>query len=66
MYTGEDMCDNLLKVEEVGKYLQLSRPMVYKLIKSGKLASIRFGTAIRLTRNDVISFVNAQKVKNML
>lgn len=61
MFTGEKSFDNLLKVEEVSKALRLSKPMIYKLIQSGKLPFIRFGSAIRLTREDLASFVQTQR-----
>lgn len=61
MFTGENSFENLLKVEEASKALRLSKPMIYKLIQSGKLSSIRFGTAIRLTREDLVSFVQTQR-----
>jgi excisionase family DNA binding protein len=61
MWIQENSSHEMLKVEEVAKNLKLSKPMIYKLISTGKIPFVKFGTAIRLTRNDVESFVERQR-----
>lgn len=61
MWIQENSSQELLKVEEVAKTLKLSKPMIYKMISSGQLPSIKFRTAIRLTREDLASFVQTQR-----
>lgn len=49
----------LLKIDEVAAQLRLSRPTVYRLINSGKLASVHVGLAgfTRVRQDDLDDYV---------
>ena len=47
----------LLTVAQVGACLQVSRPTVYGLIRSGQLRCVRFGKAYRVPRDAVDEFI---------
>lgn len=49
----------LLKIDEVAAQLRLSRPTVYRLINSGKLASVHVGIAgfTRVSQDDLDAYV---------
>ena len=47
----------LVTVKQVAQCTQLSKGMIYKLIKNGDLQAVRVrGTTLRLRRDDVCSF----------
>jgi excisionase family DNA binding protein len=42
-----------LTVNQVGKILQLSRPSIYRLFKTGKLTAIKFGASTRVRASEI-------------
>ena len=50
----------MMTVPELSQYLRISKPILYGLIREGKIPSARFGRQIRVYRGDVIRmFQNA-------
>lgn len=50
----------MMTVPELSQYLRISKPILYELIREGKIPSARFGRQIRVYRGDVIRmFQNA-------
>lgn len=47
----------LLSASDVAKYLRISRQMIYKLVASHELPSIRIGKAIRFNRDDIDTWI---------
>ncbi|WP_312370870.1 helix-turn-helix domain-containing protein [Lachnoclostridium sp.] len=45
-------------VEDVAKYLRVSVTTVYRLVKSGKLKSIKYLGRLRITKEAVEEFIN--------
>ena len=51
----------ILDVNEAAAYLCVSRPAVYALIRVGKLAHVRVGEAIRLPREGLDAYLEANR-----
>jgi excisionase family DNA binding protein len=49
-------------VKETAKYLRLCEKHVRRLISRGALPAYRFGTALRIKREDIDIYVRAQQV----
>ena len=49
-----------LTVEEVAKYLRVSRQTVYALIRAGKIPHFKVGNKVRIKRADLDSMTNTQ------
>jgi excisionase family DNA binding protein len=47
-----------LTVEEVAKYLRVSRQTVYTLIRAGKIPHFKVGTKVRVKRSDLETMTN--------
>ena len=47
-----------LTVEEVAKYLRVSRQTVYALIRAGKIPHFKVGTKVRVKRSDLEIMTN--------
>ena len=47
------------KISEVMEILQLTKPSVYKLIRTGKLTRIKLGSATRITADSVEKLINS-------
>lgn len=52
----------LYKPFEVALMLKVSRTQVYRLISSGDLVATRIGGSIRVTEEDLISYVSSCRV----
>lgn len=50
-----------MTVEEVAKYLRVSRQTVYTLIKAGKIPHFKVGTKVRVKRTDLVAMTNTNK-----
>ena len=50
-------------VKETAGYLHLCEKQVRRLISRGALPAYRFGTALRIKREDIDSYVSAQLVR---
>jgi excisionase family DNA binding protein len=48
----------LLRVNEVARFLDISKSSVFRMIHSGDLPIRTFGKLIRIRRDDVLSLVN--------
>ena len=48
---------DILKVEQTAQMLGVNRKQIYKLIKSGKLATLAHGKGFLITKISVISYV---------
>lgn len=51
--------DNLT-VEEIAKYLRVSRQTVYTMIRSGKIPHFKIGNKVRVKRTDLDAMTNTQ------
>jgi len=47
-----------LTVEEVAKFLRVSRQTVYTLIRAGKIPHFKIGTKVRVKRADLEAMTN--------
>jgi excisionase family DNA binding protein len=52
----------LITKDEAARRLCLSRGMIDKLIKQGRLASVKVGTSRRIDERDLETFVESRKV----
>ncbi|WP_010259899.1 helix-turn-helix domain-containing protein [Treponema primitia] len=52
---------NVFTIKDVAKVLQLSTSTVYKYAESGKIPSIKIGTARRFLETDIEKYVNTCK-----
>lgn len=50
-----------LTEEETAKHLKVSRRLVQRLIKKGKLRVVRFGRTVRIHEADLQDFVDAHR-----
>ena len=50
-------------VRETAHYLRLCEKQVRRLIWRGELPAFRFGTALRIHKEDVASFVASKRIK---
>ena len=50
----------LLKVTEAVKLLQLGRDRIYELVASGRLPALHFGRTIRIPRDALLRFIEAE------
>lgn len=50
----------LLKVTEAAKLLQLGRDRIYELVASGRLPALYFGRTIRIPRDGLTRFIEAE------
>jgi excisionase family DNA binding protein len=50
----------LLRLEEVGGYLKLSKRSVYRLLEDGRLKAVRVGAWRRVRLDDLIEYVEAR------
>ena len=53
---------DFLSVLEVARWLGLSRPMIYKLIKTGELPAVKIGARLLLQREEVQNFIERNKI----
>ena len=53
---------SFLTVKEAAWYLRLCEKQVRRLISRGELLAYRFGTALRIKREDIDSYVEAQQL----
>ena len=49
--------ERLLKASEVARILNISRSLVYRLIHTGKIPSIRINQAVRIHNDDLNRFI---------
>ncbi len=57
----EESMEKLLTVEEVMKTLRISRPTLYRLLKSGKLEPVRIGKRVLFEIAEIRAFIGRSK-----
>jgi excisionase family DNA binding protein len=55
-----DTCKDLLTVKEVSNILGVSKQMVRSLVKNQKIKSIKIGREYRITKKNLIDFINGE------
>jgi len=50
-------CEQLLKATDIAHILNISRAMAYRLMQVGKIRTVSIGTAKRVRRKDLHSFI---------
>ena len=53
----------LLKANEVARILNISRSLVYRLIHTGKIPSIRISQAVRVHNDDLNRFIEGNRTE---
>ena len=53
----------LLKATEVAKILNISRSLVYRLIHTGEIPSIRINQAVRVHQDDLNSYIENNRIE---
>jgi len=53
----------LLKASEVARILNISRSLVYRLIHTGKIPSIRINQAVRIHHDDLNRFIEGNRTE---
>ena len=53
------MVTKLLRAEEAASIMDVSKSLVYRLIRTGELPAVRFGTAVRIKPEDLNAFIEA-------
>ncbi len=48
---------DMLTVEQLAQALNIGRSMAYRLVRSGQVRSLRFGTAIRVPKTALVAAV---------
>ena len=51
---------DMLTVDQLGQALHIGRTMAYRLVNSGEIPSLRFGTAIRIPKTALLAAVARQ------
>jgi excisionase family DNA binding protein len=54
----------LMNTSEVARFLRLGRSSTYELIRQGAIPHIRLGRLIRVSRDQLIAWVEAESFKN--
>ena len=54
---------DIFTVGEAADYLTVSRDFVYALIKSGKLAAIKFGSRYKIKAEAIIKYIDSNREK---
>lgn len=49
---------DVMKVDEVAKFLRINRGLVYEMVRQKKIPAIRLGRAIRIPKLAVVKLVN--------
>ena len=57
-YRFESDLPIMVTIQELGKFLRVSRNTAYSFVKTGVIPSIKVGRQTRIYREDVIRFVN--------
>jgi len=53
----------LLKATEVADILNISRSLVYRLIHTGEIPSIRINQAVRVHQDDLYSYIESNRIE---
>lgn len=52
---------DVLTPEEVGEILQIGNNLLYKMLRSGEIPSRRFGRVYRISKEELINYLNHKK-----
>ena len=55
--------ERLLKASEVARILNISRSLVYRLIHTGEIPSIRINQAVRVHQDDLNSYIESNRIE---
>ena len=58
--------DTLLKPSEAARMLNISRSLVYELIRSGDIPVVRIKSIVRIKLSDLSNFIEQRQPKNHL
>lgn len=58
------MTDEILTLKEVAGYLKLAEKTAYRLAAEGKLPGFKVGGSWRFKREDVLQWIEVQKMSN--
>ena len=50
-----------LKVPEVAKVLRIARSRAYELVGSGEIPSVRIGRSVRVSRRELVRWIEEQR-----
>ena len=53
--------EKLLKVSEVSNLLNIGKATLYRLLREGKIDSIKIGSSIRISQNSLEDLMHSQK-----
>ena len=56
---GAGLPTRLLRIEEVGEILQVSRSYCYQLVQTNQLTSVQLGRSRRIRIQDLLAFIEA-------
>jgi excisionase family DNA binding protein len=54
--------EDFLTVKETAQYLRLCEKQIRRLISRGELSAYRFGTALRIKRQDIEDYADANRI----
>jgi excisionase family DNA binding protein len=58
MYTNLDDIPAVMTPEEAAKILNIGMNSIYSLLRSGNLSSVKIGKQYRITKNNLIKFLD--------
>jgi excisionase family DNA binding protein len=61
---GKTMSDEIMTLKEVADYLKLAEKTAYRLAAEGKLPGFKVGGSWRFKREDILKWIEEQKVTN--
>lgn len=61
--TNNATFDSILTLQDVMKYLKISRSMIYKMMDKGEIKGFKIGNQWRFKKEDIDSFINNQTNK---
>ncbi len=64
MIGRNDMDERLLNADEVAEILNISRSLVYKLIRRGDLRAVRIASVVRIRHEDLKVYVQKKALLN--
>lgn len=51
------MASNLLRAQDAARFLGVSKCLIYQLVRSGKIQTVRINSAIRFREEDLFKFI---------
>lgn len=56
-----DNYNDVLDIKDVAEYLNVSKPLIRRLCQENKLKSVRIGWLYKITKDDLLEFINQNK-----